>query len=919
MLLEEQKIPLFLEENKRATLREEVLKAAFRFPGLFDRSLYHAYEILVVNSDPLFLEKRTLWHVKRILCAQFFLQKKVENAQLKDAKSQKLFFLKLFKGPSCISIAFSHSSSNLFDKESILRAIDTLIPGISKIPGSFYHWRNPRKPICFTYFEVSRLRGGKEISTKHLKQIEQVIKEQMLASSPLTAAIFWPYNKEESHRQIQLLIREMNDTQDIPHASIHFQEQTSSSLEFLVHLVRPHQEEGLKFDRLPHSLYLFTYSHHTIHTPFSIDIDVFSIKMDAQLFDVRDSINLLYARRYLVKQLEKIIGYFRDFNGGLFEKQQDHFEVIRIHLASKIPYFDLFAEKVFYALHPFEKWLSLPIEDVQQLFEVFSNLIKNPNPSAALCTKSKRFTVVKTENQIDFLRRNAKKPHLVAHAQLTIGDFHYECFSGDVIEQIQSLLQVPLAEKHTLRLVFQEGSPPSLNPHYSSGDMRCRLLNKMLFEGLTRLDENGFAKLAGAEQVEISCDGLCYRFTLRKASWSNGEKVTAIDYADSWKWALEDNVCHPEVLFLIKNAKSYREKRCRFEKVGIQAVDPETLVVILEEKDPYFLEKLAQPFFFPLFGSNREPKWFNGPFIVQEATREGIRFSKNPYFWKEDEVYFESVEVKWIDKIEDIYTLFNQGKVDWIGDPLTILPVEQIRELERKNLLQKKPFKRRFSIYFNTHHPLLSSIPIRQSLSLAIDKTRICKEFFPYSIPSSSPYSEELAMAFFEQGLKELNLTRKTFPKLIFSYSDQTRRDEMASYFQKAWKKTLGIDVEIEKQSWNQFRSHLEKRRFVMCGTIQDTLNEGSLDFFKRFEGESSWNYSQWKHPTYRYLLDEAEKQSDPFKRKIFLDKARGSLKENVPFVPLFDYVHLYALRPGFSCPYFDSEGCVDLSQGKYL
>lgn len=908
--------PLFIDHKERSSLREEVLKAAFRFPGLFSRLLYHSFEQLVVNSAGDFLASRTKFHLKGILCVQFFMQKKIERA-LQENGDQKHFFLKLFRGPSriCVSLAYSSSYTNI--KNRVLNALDDLMPGISEVPRSFYTWRSPELPYSYIYFEIDKLRG-KELSSKELTRTEQIVKDQILASSPLTPAVFWPYNKEESHRQIQLLVREMSHTKDIPHLSIHFQEQTSSSLEFLIHLVRPETKEPLPLEKLPEALYFFRYSHHVIHTPFSIEIDAFSIKMDAQIFDVRDSINLLYARRYLVKQLETIIGPFRDYNGGLFEKQQDHFEMVRLQLSYKIPYFDLFAEKVFYALHPFERWLSLSLKDVEELFSVFSELIRKRSSYTAASTPSGLFTVVKTENKIDFLRIGQNTKNLVAYAQLTIGNFHYECFSGQVAEELQSLIEAPSVDEDVLRLVFQEGTPPSLNPHHSSSDMRCRLLSKMLFEGLTRLDETGEPMLAGAISFNLTEDHLVYTFKLRKASWSNGEKVTAIDYADSWRWALEDNVCHPEPLFTIKNARKYREGLCSFEDVGIKILDPDTLEVTLEAPDPEFFHKLAQPFFFPLFGHIREPKWFNGPYLVQEEREDLLKLCKNPYFWKD--THFETVEIKFIDTIDETYRLFLQGKVDWIGDPLTILSNDQMKELEKQKLLRKRQFHRRFSLLFNTKHPILCSVAIRQALSLSIDRAWISKEIFPYSEPlTPKNYSKELAIAFFEQGLKELNLSLRTFPEIIFNYSHQTRRDELALYLKNTWENTFGIHVRLEKEKWNQFRSRIERRKFQICGTIHDTINEHAVSYLERFEGTNSYNYSDWTNLVYRQLIEAAKLEDDPFKQHELKIRAQNILDENIPFSPLFNYVHLYALNPRLECPFFDSEGCVDFSQGRHI
>lgn len=900
--------PLFLDQKQRAILREEVLKAVFRFPRLFNRPLYRSFELLVVNSPSDFLSDRSIDQLRLILCTQFFLQKKIETTLKEEKNSRKQLFLKLFRAPTRICVALVFSSSLGFQKDQLLAALDEiLLPGVSELSNSYYLWHSPDLPYFFCYFEVDKLRG-RELTKGQLRAIEKTLTEQMLASAPLTPAIFWPYNKEESHRQTLLLIREMASKQDLPHVSIHFKEQTATSLEFLIHLVRPKSEMPLLLEKLPESISFFRYSHHTLNNPFQIEIQIFSIKLQAQLFDVRDTINLLYARRYIAKQLEVILGPFRDYNGGLFEKQQDHFEMYRLHLGSKIPCFDLFAEKVFYALHPFEKWFSLTLEEVEDLFRVFSEFLQMPSLCGTKCTRL--FTVIKTENKIDSLRLYAEETHHTAYAQLTIGNFHYECFSGEITHQIQA------SDKNTLRLVFQEGAPPSLNPHYSSGDMRCRLLNKMLFEGLTRLNQQAEPELAGASSLCLSPDQLSYTFQLRKANWSNGEKVTAFDYADTWKWALQDLVSHPELVFSIKNARKFREKACSIEEVGIRVIDSETLQIELEAPDSQFLHKLAQPFFFPLFGTLRQPKWFNGPYLVQKTRKNGLKLERNPYFWRTQETYFEYIDVQWTNDNHAIYERFKTGKIDWIGDPVSILAVDQIRELEKENRLQMKSVPRRFSLYYNTKHPILSSIPVRQALSLAIDRSVICNEIFPHSTPiEPKVYSKELAKVFFQQGLRELGMTRNSFPILTFSYSNQTRRDQLAEYLQSTWAKTLGIQVRLDKHDWNTFRSHLEKRNFEICGTIQDTLNEDSANYLERFEGSNSWNFSQWSHLVYRELIANAKIETDPAKQLELTNQAEKILFENIPFVPLFNYVHLYAHHPRIESSYFDPEGCIDFSK----
>ena len=79
--------------------------------------------------------------------------------------------------------------------------------------------------------------------------------------------------------------------------------------------------------------------------------------------------------------------------------------------------------------------------------------------------------------------------------------------------------------------------PQSLDPRKVRDSISTALMH-MFFEGLTRFGKGGELEMALAESVEISEDGLEYRFRLRKSLWSNGSPVTAFDFAESWKTIL---------------------------------------------------------------------------------------------------------------------------------------------------------------------------------------------------------------------------------------------------------------------------------------------------------------------------------------------------------------------------------------------
>jgi MarR-like DNA-binding transcriptional regulator SgrR of sgrS sRNA len=177
----------------------------------------------------------------------------------------------------------------------------------------------------------------------------------------------------------------------------------------------------------------------------------------------------------------------------------------------------------------------LSLVDAENLLMAFSEIFQT-NETFAIVRRQPNVVVIKNGNGMETLVSRFKEltDQSEAHAQLTLGNANYFCSLGansvSILSKLLNKHEAPPKKIKTLRLSFQEGAPPSLNPHLSSGDMRCRLLSKLLFEGLTRLNEQGEPEPAGATEWSLSNDSLIYTFKLRSCYWSNGEKVTAIDY-----------------------------------------------------------------------------------------------------------------------------------------------------------------------------------------------------------------------------------------------------------------------------------------------------------------------------------------------------------------------------------------------------
>ncbi len=116
-----------------------------------------------------------------------------------------------------------------------------------------------------------------------------------------------------------------------------------------------------------------------------------------------------------------------------------------------------------------------------------------------------------------------------------------------------------------------------LDPHLVSGVTEHRVLSA-LFEGLADVDPATLEPVPGAASSwEVSPDGLTYTFRLRGDSkWSNGDPVTAYDFAYSWRRMLSPALGaeYAYMLHCLKNAQAYNMGELDdFTRVGVRVVD----------------------------------------------------------------------------------------------------------------------------------------------------------------------------------------------------------------------------------------------------------------------------------------------------------------------------------------------------------
>ena len=184
-----------------------------------------------------------------------------------------------------------------------------------------------------------------------------------------------------------------------------------------------------------------------------------------------------------------------------------------------------------------------------------------------------------------------------------------------------------------------------------------------LYEGLVRWNTKDFSiELAAADSLEVSEDGLVYKFHIRDdARWSNGAKVTSYDFQYAWMRLLTPDTSSDYSNFFscIKGAKGFwnwrteqlkngtvvslNELKDEFvERVGIRTPDYKTVVVELARPVPYFLDQLALAVCSPVYRPSVEG-W-----VVDNSTQKEM--IENGWYSIDPE---KIAERKWIEVDEE--------------------------------------------------------------------------------------------------------------------------------------------------------------------------------------------------------------------------------------------------------------------------
>ena len=139
------------------------------------------------------------------------------------------------------------------------------------------------------------------------------------------------------------------------------------------------------------------------------------------------------------------------------------------------------------------------------------------------------------------------------------------------------------------------GQPGSLDPQRAEDAFSYDVLHD-LYEGLTASTPDGEVIPAAATSWRIEAAGKVYVFLMRReARWSNGDPVTAANFVEGFRRALDPATVSgaADLLRSIENAPAILQGDMPVERLGVRAVDDYTLEIRLSHPLPYFPDILT--------------------------------------------------------------------------------------------------------------------------------------------------------------------------------------------------------------------------------------------------------------------------------------------------------------------------------------
>lgn len=442
-----------------------------------------------------------------------------------------------------------------------------------------------------------------------------------------------------------------------------------------------------------------------------------------------------------------------------------------------------------------------------------------------------------------------------------------------------------------------------------------------LSEGLVSYHPDTLDPVPGvAHTWQVSEDGLRYRFLLRdNARFSDGTRVVAEDFRASWLRIINPGEqAEYSLLFdVIKGVADFRSgTNADDAAVGIHAISPEELEVVLDRPAEHFLSTLAHHAFAPVYpiyraqvGWDRQaPIIGNGPFHVTEWRDGELLFERNPYYWARSTVDLDRIRIRFVDDPAAVNTGFMAGEIHWAKH----------FDYDDTAAAQLSPFFVANRLFGTRYFVVRSSDPpfddarVRRALALLVPWEEVRQpRTFPSSalVPRLADYPEVEGIDAADEKAALRLLDRAGFPggqglpPIIIKTLGEPTSDEDGTgattdplaLIEHAWETRLGVEVTIARvPRYQDYAAEVKAGNFTL--SIHSWIGDYTdpISFLQMWTSSSNLNDAGYSSRDYDRMIDQAI-SSTGLDRLELLAEAEELLLQDAVILPL-DHLASFSL-----------------------
>ncbi len=488
-----------------------------------------------------------------------------------------------------------------------------------------------------------------------------------------------------------------------------------------------------------------------------------------------------------------------------------------------------------------------------------------------------------------------------------------------------------------------ESEPSSLDPAKTTALAESNV-ELILFEGLTRLDENEQPQPAAAKSWEISPDGTEYIFHLRdNLVWNDGTPLSASDFEFAWKRVLNPETASENayMMYPLKNGEEYFKQEVSADDVGVKALDDKTLQVKLKAPITYFLNLTAFHAYYPVpqhIVEKNPDIWAandkivgNGPFnLIHWIHSNQLQFVKNDKYWDKDNVKSETMQWPISESQSTRVSMVESGQANITVEP----PISEEKRLKDEGLYHVSQNLGIYYYSFNTEKAPFDNPLVRKAFSMAVDREMLVnnvikgdkKPAYAWVPPGlKNPvtnndfraeggnfieYNPEKAREFLA---KAGYPNGEGLPPITILYNTNEMHKAVAEVIQSMWKKNLNVEAELLNQESKVYlearnQGNFQVARASWVGDYADPMTFLDVYF-------DSNNDGQYHNSVYNNLILSAQSTNDQKIRMQAMHDAEKILMNDDVLLPIYYTTQPYVAQPYVKGYYWSLLGTIDFKK----